>query len=354
MSNNVLQHGSAGRSLFTSNKATQMAQQTDNKTDSEALQPRAGIVVDNVVKTYKAGRVKALDSLSLHARPGEALGIIGPNGAGKTTLFGCLLAFLRVDTGSILVDGLPPDALETRRLIGYLPERLNFDKWMTGRQFMQFHYELSGQDLTLKVATCDELLERVGLEQRAWDLLIKRYSRGMLQRLGFAQALIGKPRFLLLDEPASGVDPAGVLLLRKLMRELKAQGMTIILNSHQLEQVEKLCDRVAFINKGKVDGLEDLHQGPSEKCRFLVKWKSGSIDESSAKLALIADKVGAQLIEEQSNLAVFNVSDPDVIADAIEAMVHDGFRIIHASPQDNRLERFFIGNEHSSTNEEPQ
>ncbi|HEY9733798.1 MAG TPA: ABC transporter ATP-binding protein, partial [Drouetiella sp.] len=197
-----------------------MTQQAENQANTVPLEPSAGIVVENVVKTYKAGKVKALDSLSLHARPGEALGIIGPNGAGKTTLFGCLLAFLRPDTGSILVDGLPPDALETRRLIGYLPERLNFDKWMTGRQFMQFHYELSGQDLHSKVSTCDDLLSRVGLDQRAWDLLIKRYSRGMLQRLGFAQALIGKPRFLLLDEPASGVDPAGVLLLRKLMREL--------------------------------------------------------------------------------------------------------------------------------------
>ncbi len=331
-----------------------MTQQVDNEANSGAVEPSAGIVVENVVKTYKAGKVKALDSLSLRAKPGEALGIIGPNGAGKTTLFGCLLAFLRVDKGSILIDGLPPDALETRRVIGYLPERLNFDKWMTGRQFMQFHYELSGQDLASKVTACDELLSRVGLDQRAWDLLIKRYSRGMLQRLGFAQALIGKPRFLLLDEPASGVDPVGVLLLRKLMRELKSQGVTIILNSHQLEQVEKLCDRVAFINKGKVDGLEDLQQGPTETCRLLVKWKPGNADEDSAKLASIAEKVGAELIEEQMNLAVFNVADPDVIADTIEAMVRDGFRIIHASPQDNRLERFFIDDKSSKTREEQQ
>jgi ABC-2 type transport system ATP-binding protein len=309
----------------------------------------SGIVIKDVVKTFKAGKVKALDELSLSARPGEALGIIGPNGAGKTTLFGCLLAFLQMDKGSILINGLPPDALEVRRTIGYLPERLNFDKWMTGRQFMQFHYELSGQAVKTKAATCDELLAKVGLDERAWDLLIKRYSRGMLQRLGFAQALIGQPKYLLLDEPASGVDPAGVLLLRKLMRELKAAGMTIILNSHQLEQVEKLCDRVAFINKGRVDGFEDLKQGPTETCRYIIKWVPSDGEFDSEQLSSLALKAGAELIEAQPNLAVFNVAYPDIIAETIKAMVLQGFRIIHVSPQDNRLERFFMDDHTSKT-----
>jgi ABC-2 type transport system ATP-binding protein len=316
-----------------------------NSTESQNSQ---GIVVKDVVKTYKAGKVKALDQLSLIANSGEALGIIGPNGAGKTTLFGCLLAFLKVDSGSITIDGLPPDALETRSIVGYLPERLNFDKWMTGRQFMQFHYELAGLDPSTKGTVCDELLTKVALEQKSWDLLIKRYSRGMLQRLGFAQALLGRPRFLLLDEPASGVDPAGVLLLRRLMRELKAEGMTIILNSHQLEQVEKLCDRVVFIKHGKVDAVEDLKQGHTESCRYIIKWKSR--DDSLGTAALdgttalddIATRFEAELIESQNNLAVFNMPHIDAVADTLAVMIEQGFRIIEATPQDNRLERFFV------------
>ncbi len=309
---------------------------------SAELQTRSGIVVKDVVKTYKAGKVKALNELSLVANPGEALGIIGPNGAGKTTLFGCLLAFLRPDQGSILIDGLPPDALETRKVVGYLPERLNFDKWMTGRQFMQFHYELSGQDPNLNASVCNELLTKVGLEPKNWDLLIKRYSRGMLQRLGFAQALIGRPRFLLLDEPASGVDPAGVLLLRRLMRELKAEGMTIILNSHQLEQVEKLCDRVVFINHGKVDAVEDLSQGHAESSKYIIKWKFVEAASDQSAIHEIAAECGAELIEVQSNLAVFSMPGSDAVSDTLEAMIRRGYRIIEASPQDNRLERFFV------------
>lgn len=309
---------------------------------SSAPQPSSGIVVTDVVKTYKAGKVKALNAISLTANAGEALGIIGPNGAGKTTLFGCLLAFLRVDSGSIVINGLPPEAIETRKIVGYLPERLNFDKWMTGRQFMQFHYELSGLNLTSKAKVCDELLNKVGLEERSWDLLIKRYSRGMLQRLGFAQALIGQPRFLLLDEPASGVDPAGVLLLRRLMRELKAEGMTIILNSHQLEQVEKLCDRVVFIKQGKVDAVEDLKQGHAESCQYIIKWKPMEDHTGQPEIKNIAQQFGVELIETQANLAVFNVPNVDAVADTIDAMIRGGYRIIQATPQDNRLERFFI------------
>lgn len=303
----------------------------------------SGIVVKDVVKTYKAGKVKALDGLSLTADPGEALGIIGPNGAGKTTLFGCLLAFLHVDHGSISIAGLPPDALESRMAVGYLPERLNFDKWMTGRQFMYFHYELSGHDPALKEKVCHELLTKVALEERNWDLLIKRYSRGMLQRLGFAQALIGRPRFLLLDEPASGVDPAGVLLLRRLMRELKAEGMTIILNSHQLEQVEKLCDRVVFINKGKVDAVEDLKHDHAESCSYVIKWKLRDEAGDGEELASIASRCGAELVERQRNFGIFNMPNIDAVADTLDALVRTGYRIVEATPQDNRLERFFVG-----------
>lgn len=310
-----------------------------NSTESETSQ---GIVVKDVVKTYKAGKVKALDELSLIANSGEALGIIGPNGAGKTTLFGCLLAFLKVDRGSITIDGLPPDALETRKIVGYLPERLNFDKWMTGRQFMQFHYELAGLDPSKKNTVCDELLTKVALEQKSWDLLIKRYSRGMLQRLGFAQALLGRPRFLLLDEPASGVDPAGVLLLRRLMRELKAEGMTIILNSHQLEQVEKLCDRVVFIKHGKVDAVEDLKHGPIESCKYVIKWQVDVSRTDHSEIHSIATRFEAAVVEAQSNLAVFEMPSVDAVADTLAAMIEKGYRIIEATPQDNRLERFFV------------
>lgn len=307
----------------------------------KASQP-VGITVDQLIKTYKGGKVRALNGLTLQINPGEAFGIVGPNGAGKTTLFGCLLSFLKIDQGSISIDGMPPDALEVRKIIGYLPERLNFDNWMSGREFMQYHHELAGQPLSERQRTCDDLLALLGLEPAAWTLPIKRYSRGMLQRLGLAQALIGNPKYLLLDEPASGVDPAGVLLLRKLLRDLKSKGVTIILNSHQLDQVEKLCDRVAFIKSGQVEALEDMQASAAEATRFLIRWKSFDNPNQDSELNSVCELHGANLLELQPEFAVFVVHNTDAVAAIIKAMVLKGYPIIQATSQDNRLERYFI------------
>jgi ABC-2 type transport system ATP-binding protein len=306
-----------------------------------STEPHAGIVIDRLTKTYKGGKVKALNGLSLQINPGEAFGIVGPNGAGKTTLFGCLLAFLKCDSGSIRIDGMPPDALQVRRIIGYLPERLNFDSWMSGRDFLEYHHELAEQPAADRRATCDALLTSVALDPAAWALPIKRYSRGMLQRLGFAQAMIGNPKFLLLDEPASGVDPGGVLLLRKLMKDLKNKGVTIVLNSHQLDQVEKLCDRVAFIKAGQVEALDSMQGTALSINRFLVRWNDFENQPSGEELKTLSESCATTILECQPDSATFGVQNPDVIAELLRAMFLRGYPIIHAAPQDNRLERFF-------------
>jgi len=303
---------------------------------------KSGIRIDGLCKTYKGGKVKALNELSVSIEAGEAFGIIGPNGAGKTTLFGCLLSFLRPDKGTITIDGMPPDALEVRKLVGYLPERLNFDKWMTGREFMHFHHELSGLPRDVRLSRCDELLTRVGLDPTSWTRPIKKYSRGMLQRLGFAQALVGNPKYLLLDEPASGVDPAGVLLLRRLLKELKSSGVTIILNSHQLDQVEKTCDRVAFIQQGKVNGIENLQAGPAHDTRFLVRW-TGFESQIHVDLSALFARHGANLIESQPEYCIFVPSGIDTIASILKEMLTEGYAIIQLTPEENRLERYFDG-----------
>lgn len=315
----------------------------ENNIDS--LEKPVGILIDQLTKTYKGGKVKALNGLTLQINPGEAFGIVGPNGAGKTTLFGCLLSFLKIDAGSILIDGMPPDALQVRRIIGYLPERLNFDNWMSGRDFMQFHHELAEQPASERQRSCNDLLTLVGLEPSCWSLPIKRYSRGMLQRLGFAQALIGNPKYLLLDEPASGVDPGGVLLLRKLLTDVKSKGVTIILNSHQLDQVEKMCDRVAFIKSGQVEALENLQESAVDVTRFLIRWKNFENKLPDADLNTICEMHGATLLEHQPEFAIFGVYNTDVIAATIKEMVMRGYPIIHATSQDNRLERYFVPSE---------
>src|SRR5262249_17842262 len=144
---------------------------------------RGGIVVEGLTKHYGRARTTALDNVSLEIEEGEIFGLIGPNGAGKTTFLGCLLGLLQASQGSIRIDGHQPDAMAVRRASGYLPERLQFDRWMTGRRFLGYHHCLAGQPSQRREADVVERLRLVGLEATRWDTPIKKYSRGMLQRL---------------------------------------------------------------------------------------------------------------------------------------------------------------------------
>jgi len=218
------------------------------------------IVIHGVSKTYGAlGRkTKALDGVSLEVRRGETLGLIGPNGAGKTTLLSCLLGFLRPDTGAISIDGLAPDDLTIRARTGYMPERLGFDRELTGNAFLAHHWRLAGGDPAATAGQTRAAANRVGLDSGVLRRKLRTYSRGMLQRIGVAQATLGNPSLLFLDEPASGTDPLGVAVVRERILEAKARGATIVLNSHQLPEVEKVCDRVVFLERGRLSREETL------------------------------------------------------------------------------------------------
>ena len=214
------------------------------------------IHADGVRKSY--GKTTALAGVSLDVGAGEAVGLIGPNGAGKTTLLGCLLGLIDPDGGTIEIGGGSPHAIATKRKVGYVPERLSFGRWMTGRRFVTMHARLAGASGDGEV---EAMLDRVGLQREAWDRPMKKYSRGMLQRTALAQALIGGPEFLFLDEPSSGIDPAGAVLFREILLELKERGVAILLNSHQLDQMEQICDRVAFIRAGAIEAEERVESG---------------------------------------------------------------------------------------------
>jgi ABC-2 type transport system ATP-binding protein len=313
------------------------------------LLPRSGIVVSGITKTYKGGKIKALNNLSLEIRPGEALGLVGPNGAGKTTLLSCLMGFLLIDSGSILIDGEAPDALATRRVLGYLPERLTFDRWMTGRDYMQYHHELAGMPEATRKLDCEALLEKVELHPSTWSVAVKKYSRGMLQRLGFAQALVGKPRYLLLDEPASGMDPHGVMIVRQLLKTLKEEGLTILLNSHQLDQIEKVCDRVIFIKAGTVSRVEDLNEKIEQEEHLLIRWLSSATELRGEDFGRVAQKECLAITEVNSDYARVSTAGSAATVKLIKALVTANFPISEVRPEDTRLERLFI----KSSQEEP-
>jgi ABC-2 type transport system ATP-binding protein len=231
------------------------------------------IAVSNVSKTYgRLGRTtRALDGISLEVARGETVGLIGPNGAGKTTLLSCLLGFLRPDAGAIRIAGLPPDDLAVRALTGYMPERLGFDRDLTGAAFLAQHWRLAGgapEDAGRQVAAA---AERVGLDGGVLLRKLNGYSRGMLQRIGIAQATLKDPQLLFLDEPASGTDPLGVAIVRDRILDAKARGATIVLNSHQLPEVEKVCDRVVFLSGGRVTQEQRLRGGGPANRRAAIR-----------------------------------------------------------------------------------
>ncbi len=307
------------------------------------------IVIEDLVKSYSrgmggiGGRVTALSGVSLAIEPGETVGIIGPNGAGKTTLLGCLLGFLRPDSGRIRVDGRAVDDLSVRAVTGYLPERLVLDRWMSGMQFLHYHHALAGLGQEARQHDCTLLLDRVGLDREAAARRVGRYSRGMLQRLALAQALIGNPRFLYLDEPISGVDPAGVVVFREILTNLSSSGATVLINSHQLAEVERVCHRVVFVKQGKVEAMETMRAGASHARVLRVRLSTEQAPVPAERLSALAAGAGATFRGWSAPDARFGVADDAGATRLLSALVNGGVAVIEASPEEGRLERLFTG-----------
>jgi ABC-2 type transport system ATP-binding protein len=283
------------------------------------------IVVSNVSKRYgRGGRsTAALAGVSLNVARGETLGLIGPNGAGKTTLLSCLLGLLRPDEGTISIDGKAPDDLSIRARTGYMPERLGFDRELSGAAFLGHHWRLSGGDPARTAAEVSAAAERVGLEPEALRNRLRTYSRGMLQRIGVAQATFGSPDLLFLDEPASGTDPIGVAIVRERILEAKRRGATVVLNSHQLTEVERVCDRIAFIDHGRLTRSETLRgEGASAVRAFLRTDPSRAAD---AALAL-ADAGIAARAEADGRIRLPDPRDEGV-AQAVRLLAVAGFPV---------------------------
>lgn len=217
-------------------------------------------VIETRALSKRFGDTLAVADLSLTVRAGEVFGFLGPNGAGKTTSIKMLLALVPPTGGSGTVLGTPLGNRATRAHIGFLPEHFRFHETLTGRELLRFHGRLSGVRGRVLESTIDRLLGCVDLLDAA-DRPIGGYSKGMLQRIGLAQALVNDPQLVFLDEPTSGLDPLGRLLVRDIIGELRARGTTVFLNSHLLGEVEATCDRVAFVRKGVVIQETAINEG---------------------------------------------------------------------------------------------
>lgn len=243
-----------------------------NDTSSAAFLPSArngadgngyskAIEIKNLVKQYK--KVTAVNNISLDVYEGEIFGFLGPNGAGKTTTIKTLLGLIFPTSGEVLVLGKPAGDIDVKEKISYLPESPYFYEHMTANEVVGFYGSLFGLTGTAKQKRVDQLLELVGLNQTGKKPL-RSFSKGMLQRVGIAQALINDPKILFFDEPTSGLDPVAHRDIRDLILHLKSEGRTIFLSSHQLSDVELVCDRVSILHGGKIRRLghvDDLIAG---------------------------------------------------------------------------------------------
>ena len=274
--------------------------------------PDPAIAIRNLTKVYpipfKRERVTAVDHLSLSVEPGQVYGLLGPNGSGKSTTMKVLLGLVPATSGSAQIFGRDSTLVESHEEVGYLPENPYFYKFLTGQETLRFYGKLCGlRGAALRERT-RELLKLVGLENAA-DRRLGGYSKGMLQRIGLAQALVQEPRLLVLDEPTAGVDPAGSREIRDLILEFKSRGITVLLCSHLLGQVQEICDRVGILHQGKL-----VREGELE--------------------SLIS-------IENQTQL-IFENASPDLLARFEAEAAACGARLVEKSKPHTTLERFFL------------
>jgi ABC-2 type transport system ATP-binding protein len=256
---------------------------TITRTETQQIEPQPVIETFNLQKAYRTGfwmnkKVISLQQCSLKVMPGETFGLLGPNGAGKTTLLKNLLGIAKPTAGRGLVLGKPLGDRSIKQKIGYLPENPYFYNHLTGWEFLTFVAGLFQIPAKVQKRRIPELLDLVGLARSAAKKKqMKKYSKGMLQRVGMAQALINDPDLVFLDEPMSGLDPLGRYQIREIILALKAQGKTVFFNSHVLSDVELICDRIAILAQGELicEGTLDQLLGTTSE-HYQVKGKGGS------------------------------------------------------------------------------
>ncbi len=285
---------------------------------------------------FRGRKVNALDGIDLRVEPGEVFGLLGPNGAGKTTTVKILLGLTRPTAGSARLFGLPSSDPESRRRVGYLPEGHRFPGYLTARQTLMIFGKMSGVDAATLARRAPELLERVRLSEWA-DVRVKKFSKGMTQRLGLASALIHDPDVLLLDEPTDGVDPVGRREIRDLLQEEAARGKAILLNSHLLSEIERMCGRVAVLRAGRVvaEGrIEDLTAAGSR-----YRLVASGVDE---RLMSAFRETGAS-IERINGHFDLTARDVDHLNALVDRLRSGGAKLQELSPARASLEDVFVG-----------
>jgi ABC-2 type transport system ATP-binding protein len=290
--------------------------------------------IETLALAKRFGRTTALADLTMTVGSGESFGFLGPNGAGKTTAVKMLLGLVRASSGAADVLGAPVGDRETRRAIGYLPELFRYQDWLSAREVLGLHARLIGIAPVARGAAIDEALETVSLTARA-NSRVGTFSKGMQQRLGIAVAILGNPRLVFLDEPTSALDPVGRRDVRGIIDRLRARGATVFLNSHLLTEVERSCDRVAFVDAGRIvaQGTIDEIIGAGRGLRLRL----GNVD--AAALDVLRD-FGS--FDAKPPWYEFRAIDDARIPGVIACLIHAGAAVHAVEPSRATLEERFL------------
>ena len=298
------------------------------------------IEVSGLRKQYRSSfgkaKITALDGIDFSVAEGEMFGLLGPNGAGKTTTVKILLGLTHATSGTASVCGLPVSDPESRRQVGYLPEGHKIPNYLTARQALSIFGRMSGMDSAKIKERIPRVLEQVRMGQ--WiDVRIKKYSKGMTQRLGLACALIHEPKLLLLDEPTDGVDPVGRREIRDLLRdEAKQNGTAVLLNSHLLSEIELTCDRVAVLRNGKVAAFGSVEELTRTQATY--KMVTAPLDESLVS-AFRETGAGVERVNGHMVLSVSDLGHLNALVDQVRAR---GGMLSELTPVRSTLEDVFV------------
>ncbi len=306
----------------------------------------AAVRIEKLTKVYRGNwtlkTTVGLDHLDLEVRRGEVFGYLGPNGAGKTTTLKILTGLLKPSSGRAWLMGEPIERVASRRCLGFLPEQPYFFDHLTGPEYLEFAARLSGMGAHEATRAARHWFGRVGLGERA-KLGLRKYSKGMLQRLGLAAAVVHEPQLIVLDEPMSGLDPFGRRDVRDLILEQRAKGVTVLFSSHILPDVEMLCDRVAILLRGRLERVATVGE--------LVEGSARGVEIRCAGAPLVelpASLASALTRETRLDETVFTLADETRLQDVLAWLVQQRVEVRAVAPQRGTLEQLFMAAAESS------
>ena len=304
------------------------------------------IEINNLTKDYETGflfkkRVRALDDLTLNVKGGQIFGFLGGNGAGKTTAIKLLMSLMFPTSGSAKVLGRDISDVQMHTRIGYCPENPYFYDYLTAQELLDYFGRLFGQDAATRKAKTAELLTAVGLQEKDWKRQLRKFSKGMLQRVGLAQSLINSPEIVFMDEPMSGLDPVGRREIRELIAGLRDKGTTVFMSTHILSDIEALCDEVAILRNGKLaasGNLVDLLATDDASRSLEISVQSITADAIRERIEFIA---GATILPKPNGANIQILDETDI--DAVLAITREaGGQLTSIQPVKQSLEELFV------------